>query len=247
MCSARGSDHGVGPTLAVTLRSELELEVGKIFADKWAKRDGTTVPEADDLRLANDAVLLDATVLYADLTGSTVMVDRQNPHLAAEVYKAFLHCAAKIVRAEGGTITAYDGDRIMAVYIVGAKNTAAVRTALKISWAIREIVNPGLKRQYPDVTLTVRHVVGVDTGNLWVARTGVRGANDLVWVGPAANYAAKLTELDAAYPSWITHRVYDSLLPDGKTGGDGRPMWEERTWTAMGGLRIYRSNWWWAV
>jgi class 3 adenylate cyclase len=231
----------------VTLRSDLELEVRKIFADQWSKRDGTSVPEADDLRLANDAVLLDATVLYADLTGSTAMVDQRKPHLAAEVYKAFLHCAAKVVRAEGGTVTAYDGDRIMAVYIVGAKNTAAVRTALKINWAVRDIVNPTLKKQYPDLTLAVRHVVGVDTGNLWIARTGVRGANDLVWVGPAANYAAKLTELDAVYPTWITHRVYDSLLPEGKNGSDGRPMWELRNWTAMGGLRIYRSNSWWPI
>lgn len=231
----------------MTLRSDLELEVGKIFADQWSKRDGATVPDSVDLRLANDAVLLDGTVLYADLTESTAMVDQQKPHLAAEVYKAFLHCAAKVVRAEGGTITAYDGDRIMALYIVGAKNTAAVRTALKINWAVRDIVNPGLKKQYPDVTLAVRHVVGIDTGNLWIARTGVRGANDLVWVGPAANYAAKLTELDAAYPTWITHRVYDSLLPEGKTGSGGRSMWEQQTWTAMGRLRIYRSNWWWKI
>jgi class 3 adenylate cyclase len=52
---------------------------------------------------------------------------------AAEIYKTFLHCAAKIIRSEDGVITAYDGDRIMAVFIGNAKNTSAVRAALKNS------------------------------------------------------------------------------------------------------------------
>jgi len=80
------------------------------------------------------------------------------------------------------------------------------------------------------------------------ARTGVRGDNDLVWVGRAANYAAKLTELPADHPSWITGDVYDAMHADVKSGGDPkRSMWEERSWTAVGGLRIFRSNWWWLV
>jgi len=33
------------------------------------------------------------------------------------IYKTFLHCAAKIIRSHKGVITAYDGDRIIAVYI----------------------------------------------------------------------------------------------------------------------------------
>ena len=35
--------------------------------------------------------------------------------------------------------------------------------------------------------------VGIDTSELFVARTGIRRANDLVWVGRAANHAAKLS------------------------------------------------------
>ena len=33
--------------------------------------------------------------------------------------------------------------------------------------------------------------LGIDTSKLFVARTGIRKSNDLVWVGRAANYAAK--------------------------------------------------------
>jgi len=37
--------------------------------------------------------------------------------VAAEIYKTYLHCAAKIIRSEGGSITSYDGDRIMGIFI----------------------------------------------------------------------------------------------------------------------------------
>lgn len=93
---------------------------------------------------------------------------------AAEIYKTFLHCAAKILRDAGGAITAYDGDRVMAVFIGNPKNTPAARAALKINYAMTEIVRPALKRQYPNDTYDPKHVVGIDTSELFIARTGVR-------------------------------------------------------------------------
>lgn len=231
----------------MALLDDLKSEVAKIFRESWTERDGRVVPDTESLKLGNDAIKLTATVLYADLTGSTKLVHGYKPHFAAEVYKSYLHCAAKISRSEGGEITAYDGDRIMAVFVGDSKNTSAARAALKINYARTYIVNPAIDAQYPKVTYRVSSAVGIDTSSLYVAKTGIRGSNDLVWVGRSANYAAKLTELDSDYPTWITDEVYRKLTAPLKTGSDGRSMWEARTWTSMGGLRIHRSNWWWKV
>ena len=182
----------------MTLGNDLNSEVRKILRERWTTRQGRVVPDPEALKLGNDAVLLDGTVLYADLNGSTNLVDSYKPSFAAEVYKCFLTCAARIVRAGGGEITAYDGDRIMAVYIGDRKNTDAARTALKINYAVREIINPAIRDQYPNDRYAVSHVVGIDTSKLFVARIGVRGDNDLVWVGRAANYAAKLSDRSGA-------------------------------------------------
>src|SRR5438093_618003 len=89
-----------------TLGQQLDQEVEKIFRESWSVRDGQKVPESEDLQLGNDAVRLDGTVLYADLDGSTDMVNKKKSEFAAEVYKSYLHCAAKIIRDEGGVITA---------------------------------------------------------------------------------------------------------------------------------------------
>ena len=74
------------------------------------------------MALGNDAVILDGTVLYADFDGSTELVNTKKPEFAAEIYKSFLACAARIIRHRGGSITGYDGDRIMALFIREAKN-----------------------------------------------------------------------------------------------------------------------------
>jgi len=91
------------------------------------------------------------------MADSTSLVAGKTKQFAAEIYKTFLHCAAKVVRAEGGTITAYDGDRIMAVYMGKGKNTSAVRTALKIHSAVLHIVTPAIRANYAAKLTTLPH------------------------------------------------------------------------------------------
>lgn len=216
----------------MALKEDLEAAVAKIFRDPWTERDGRVVPAPTDLGLGNDAVKLDATVLYADMADSTKLVDSKRASFAAEIYKSYLTCAAKIVKHEGGTITAYDGDRIMAVFLGDYKNTTAVRTALRINAAVINIINPALAKQYPNSDYRVRHHVGIDTSSLYVSRIGVRNDNDLVWVGRAANYAAKLCAIKEYNATFITEEVFKMLHESAKYGGDPRQlMWTERQWT----------------
>lgn len=191
----------------MAIREDIIDKVAEIFRAAWTERDGYVVPEPDSLTLDNDAVNLNGTVLYADMAESTNLVDSKKNSFAAEIYKTFLNCAAKVIRDEDGEITAYDGDRIMAVFLGDGKNDRAARAGLKINNARIEIIDPAIQAQYPKSTYRLKHKVGIDTSSLFVARTGVRGANDLVWVGRAANHAAKLCTFSAEYPTRITSEV----------------------------------------
>lgn len=225
------------------LADDLKSEVQTIFRSQWSTREGEVVPDTPDIKLGNDGVKLDATVLYADIDGSTNMVDSKMAEFSAEVYKSYLLCASRIIRSEGGAITAYDGDRVMAVFIGDRKNTSAVRCGLRIKSAVLEIINPALKNQY-DSDFKLKQVVGVDTSTLLVARTGIRGSNDLVWVGHSANHAAKLSSIsEQPYATFISAEVYDNMNEVVKLT-DGKNMWEKRTWQ---GRSIYRSSWYWSV
>jgi len=228
------------------LDSSLEEYVKDVFSKAWNKRDGQKVPVSEDIKLGNEAVLLEGTVLYADLDGSTNLVDNFKPYFAAEIYKTYLYCAAKIIRQFGGTITAYDGDRIMAVYIGNYKNSSAAKTALKINYAVSKIINPAIKIHYKSEYM-IKQVIGIDTSKLFVVRTGIRGSNDLVWVGRAANYAAKLTALSSDFPTRITNTVFNKLNKEAKYSDDNTLMWEKVNWDTMNDMTIYRSSWYWKL
>jgi class 3 adenylate cyclase len=206
------------------------------------------VPDPDDLTLDNTSVHLDrATVLYADLAGSTRMVDGHKWHFAGEIYKNYLYCASRLIWNEGGEITAYDGDRVMGVFIGDNQSTSAAKCALKINYSVRETINPSLKAQYPSSNFSVKQCIGIDTSEVYVSRTGVRGDNDLVWIGRAPNYAAKLTELSELGSTWITEAVFDRLNKEAKYASDGRLMWEKGSWTPMSNHTIYLSTWQWPI
>jgi class 3 adenylate cyclase len=233
----------------MALADEFKTQVLSTFQGQWDVREGKVVPTPKDLVLGNEAIHFErATVLYADLVASTALVDTTHWFFSAEVYKSYLHCVAKLVRAEGGTITSYDGDRLMGVFIGDSQSTDAARCALKINYAVKNIVTPAIKTQYVSSSYQVKHVVGIDTSQIHVARTGVRGDNDLVWIGRAANYAAKLTQLRLEPATWITKAVFDKLAHKSKYGGNPETlMWKKWNWSQMNNIEIYSSTWWWVV
>jgi class 3 adenylate cyclase len=232
----------------MSLENEVNTEVSAIFRSPWTRRVSETVPESNDIQLGNDCVTLDATVLYADLVDSTDLVDTFKADFAAEIYKAYLATASRIVRARGGSITAFDGDRIMGVFIGGVKNSQAAKAALQLNWAVTKIINPAIKKQYPNTSFQLRHVAGIDTGPLLVARTGIRGSNDLVWVGAPANHAAKLCAVrEGKHTTFITAAVYGKLRASSKLGGNPkRDMWTKVLWPERG-ASIYGSEWIWKL
>jgi class 3 adenylate cyclase len=137
------------------LKEDLTAEVKNTFSKQWETQTTSDVPDPEDLRLNDNHAkdLESATILYADLDGSTNMVDKYTWSFSAEIYKTYLRCAAEIIRSEKGVISAYDGDRVMGVYTGSTKNTSAVKAALKINWAVEEIIRPAIKNQYPDKEL----------------------------------------------------------------------------------------------
>ncbi len=227
------------------LADEIQREVQKIFSDQWTTRSGQIVPEPENIKLGNEAVEFETpAILYADLTGSTALVDGRDWRFAAEIYKSYLYAAARIVRHMGGKITSYDGDRIMAMFIGDSPCTSATKAGLKINHAVLDIINPALKAQYPNSGYSIRQVVGIDTSPIRAARTGVRGGNDIVWIGRCANYAAKLTELKLAERTWITQAVFDRLHHSAKfADANQTPMWKGYKWSENGDKQIYGSTW----
>ncbi|MCD7111662.1 adenylate/guanylate cyclase domain-containing protein [Rhizobium sp. DKSPLA3] len=228
----------------MTIADDIKGNASTTFGSKWTVRDGTTVPAPADLKLSNDAVHLKrATILYADLDGSTNLVENKNWMFAGEVYKTFLYAASRLIRRHDGTVVSYDGDRAMGIFISDNQSNDAVSCALEINYAIKNIVQSEMGKGWK-TDFNIRHVVGIDTSEIRAARTGVRGDNDIVWIGNAANLAAKLTALTSDNPTWITKRVYDYIKDNQKLGPNGENIWKKWSWSQHNNDEVYSTTYW---
>jgi class 3 adenylate cyclase len=233
----------------MSLKDDIEKEVRAIFKNRWEVRDGKVIPDDSSLTFKNEAIKITAAVLYADLADSTKIVKTNDALTAAEIYKSFLYSTCKVIRDNGGEITAFDGDRVMAVFMNDLPNTRAARTALHINYVIKEIVQKEFKSQYPDSKYEFNYGIGIDQSDLHIAKTGVRGANDLVWVGNAANIAAKVSAIrNSSFKVLLTESSYNSLHDSSKMSkqSPSRNMWTSYYDKNLD-LMLYGSNWTWAI
>lgn len=237
----------------MALLDEVNEAVDQIIAARWETRDGQIVPESEDVRFLGDAVKLEATFLYADLGKSSTLATAVKKHLASEIFQAYLNTASRVIRAKDGAIRSFDGDRVLAVFIGDSKNTRATDCGLKLNYVVQKVLQPKFANAYEAIkngSYSFLHGVGIDAGEVWAIRGGVRNNSDLLFVGTPANIAAKLSAIregDGVNYCFITDRVFNGMNDSSKyaQSGDrkGEIMWAQRTWSGLPGQQLYRSSW----
>jgi class 3 adenylate cyclase len=230
----------------VAIAEDVVAGVAGVLAPEWNSRNGVVVPRTEDIALRDGAVMLDATYLYADMADSTGLAQNYKDFAVAKVIRCYLNAAARLIRAQGGHIRGFDGDRVMGIFVGDAKNSQAAKAALNINWAVSHVINPQLKAKWAEFKWEMDHGVGIDTGSAMLVRGGVHGENDIVSIGGAPNIAAKLSEVRAGSSIHISEGVY-SMLNETSKYADGRDMWSYAGTQTFGGkyVRYYGTSYWW--
>jgi adenylate cyclase len=233
------------------LADDISAAVTSVVGSNWDIRKGTVVPTTDDVKLGNGAVEVDAVYLYADLADSTGLARDFTRTTAAKVIRAYLDATCRVIKARGGQIRSFDGDRVMAVFMGNSKNSDAAKCGLQIHHVVEKIVRPKVEANLSSITtkgFQIKHCVGIDSGTALIVRGGVRGHNDLVSIGRAPNVAAKLSDVrNGLYRTYITEPVFKKLLDTSKytSGPDKKLMWEGPFTREVGGekITVYKSTW----
>ena len=246
-----GNDYfGLRGRAAMADADKIRNDIRLLLRTPWDERSGIVVPETQDVTLARGAVNLEAAFLYADMADSTWFAQHWTREATAKVIRAFLNASTQVIRDEGGAIRSFDGDRVMAIFVGDGKCSLAARCALKINYAVTNIVHGELKSYYTDYGTSrgIGHCTGIAVGDAMIVRGGVFGHNDLISVGSAPNVAAKLSALRTGAPTYVTEAVYTQLDQASRVGSDGRNMWVAETRSIAGAhMRLYRSTYWWEL
>lgn len=230
-----------------TAIKEFESKIFQILYADWDTQKARVVPKTEDVKQYNGAKKLDATYLYADMADSTLLVKRFEPEMAARIIRAYLRIAVDCIRAKGGHIRSFDGDRVMGIFVGDRRRNDAVDAAFNISWVVKKTLNSKLdtKLWNSQEKWKVSHRVGIDDGETFIVRGGARNNSDLVSIGDAPNIAAKLSGIrDNPGSITITSRVYDHLCERNLKNGE-KSMWVKRTDSVVGphSVRTYNSSW----
>lgn len=226
---------------------DYSADVKTILNAPWKDKVGKKVPTTDGVQLAGGATKIEATYLYADLARSTEIVRKLDNRIAAKLIKSYVQVAVNLIKANGGSVMSFDGDRVLGVFAEGAKNTNATRCALNIHYVLEQIIDPIFKDKYPGSLyefFPLRHGIGIDSGKVWIVRAGARGDNDLVSIGNAANKAAKLSDIrNGPFGIYISENVRNYILDEVVFSYSGFDMWTKSQVLLAGELHtIYKSN-----
>jgi adenylate cyclase len=154
----------------------------------------------DDLRLGG--VRRDCTVLFCDLRGFTKFAEGLEPDLVIGVLNRYLGLMSDEIMEQGGTLVAYMGDGIMAVFGAPIQQADHADRALL---AARRM----LKQKLPEFNAWVREQalgddfeigIGLHSGEVMSGQVGSERRIEYAAIGDTTNTAARLEEMTKVTP-----------------------------------------------
>ncbi|MHA7278880.1 adenylate/guanylate cyclase domain-containing protein [Arthrobacter sp. MDT2-2] len=212
------------------------------------RNDGAIESVPDPSKMGySEGLYLPSTYLYADMANSSGLVAISPPDTVARVMKAYLSVSTRIIRENHGHIRSFDGDRVMGVYAGTGRYDRAVKSAMQIKWAMRNLVEPAISKQFNSIRTNgwqLRHGCGIASGKSLLVRAGFRGSDDMISIGLAPNLAAKFSdERQGKYSTLIEANTYKKLTESWRTS-KGADMWKGPFTYSMAGKNYsyYKSS-----
>lgn len=195
--------------------------------------------------MRDGSVEVDAIFMYADLAGSSVLAEKCPWSTTAKIIKSYLLCATRLIRYYKGHIRSFDGDRVMGVFI-GEDADTAVSCARQIDWCVTNIVATTSNAHFKSIqdnAIRIKHCIGLDFGKARAVRAGIRDNSDLIWIGKAPSFAAKLSDVrDFPNEIYASSRIFNRLSREQKIV-NGNNIWISKNFTFAGASEtVYCTN-----
>jgi adenylate cyclase len=211
--------------------------------------------EQRDIPLGNKAAKLEATALFIDMRQSSNIANAFRLQTAAKMVKGYFDGAIRIIGENGGQVRSFDGDGMLAIFVGDLRFYFSVGAAMQVEWFVSNILQPRLERYFENNRAAMGQSLGFEIGcglddsSIFAVRVGLRGKNDVAWVGKGTNTAAKLaSKVSQPHSIGITREIYDRLDVSYKYDRDGTPMWSEENFEEIGSLtRAIRTTNYWSV
>ncbi|OAV63261.1 Adenylate cyclase 2 [Bacteroidales bacterium Barb6XT] len=216
------------------LKEDIINKAKEIESSEFEVEQISSIPTIDisELTFGCTGLEFESAVLYIDMRGSTIMLEKCQKRVVAGILMIYYHTIVKIAKTTGGEIRSFNGDSLLVFYQGTTKGTLsnAVKAAMQMRYAITELVNEQLKR-YTDINFGI----GIDYGKVLATKVGVGRSDvtkDLIWIGSAVNKSVKISD-ECKNPTYvgISEFVYNNLEDYVKYGTEKNSRGQVDIWT----------------
>lgn len=230
-------------------KAELTALVDGDMAGSYETSAPRGIPKPADIGLGKKAAKLEATSLFIDVRQSSDITNTFRRQTAAKMLKSYYDGAVRIIGSHDGEVVSFNGDGMLALFIGGSRTTQAVDSAQQVDWFIAHILWPKFNRYFDGneaargQRLNFSVGCGIDDGGIYAVRIGIRGTNDIAWVGRCTNTSAKLSNILHRPANIAVTRAAYSRLRRPMRYSAGQHMWSEEKFETFGGTtRAYRTT-----
>jgi adenylate cyclase len=239
----------------MTLLEDLRTKVSGYLQGDYETFKPQGVPLPEDIPLGNKAAELDATALFIDVRQSSDITNTFRRQTAAKMMKAYFDGSVRIINANDGYVRSFNGDGMLALFTGDSRSSNAVKAAMQVKWFVQEVLSPQFRRYFANNMSAIGSALdfnigaGLDEGTIFAVRVGIKGTNDVAWVGRCSNTAAKLSSVTKPPRAIaITRAVYERLKDDRKYS-KGDHMWSDEAYREFGGVNraLRTTSYWWSI
>lgn len=238
----------------MALLDDLKTSVSGYLAGTYETYEPKDVPLPEAIGLGNKAAKMTATALFIDVRQSSDITEAFRLQTAAKMMKAYFRGAVTVVNANDGYVRSFNGDGMLAFFMGDRRSTNATTAAMQVRWFVDEVLRPQFRTYFEKNAKALGNALdfsigcGLDDGDIFAVRVGIKGTNDVAWVGRPTNTAAKLASFPEPNRVRVTRAVYQRLQANRKKQGE-KSIWSAEAMTKIGGVsRGYRwSTWRWKI
>ena len=181
--------------LETVARQQLQLAATQRLLRRYAPAAVASRIESGDAETVGAPQRLRVTALSSDVAGFTALADRLDPESLSQIINEYVATMSAVVEGEGGVITEFAGDGLMAIFGAPEQIEPAVQVqrALAVAEAMHQRLaelNDSWFRLGIEQPLKVR--IGINTGVLSVGTFGSDGRATYTAIGLQMNIAARI-------------------------------------------------------
>jgi adenylate cyclase len=185
-------------------------KVEKTFSRYVSQDVATTVMDGTKSGLGGSHV--EATVLYADITGFTRLSEKLEPEALNKLLNDYFTLIDKIANDHKGHIDKYIGDCAMILFGAPVHDEEHGLNGINCGIEIQRAVTKYNHKRRNQGEITVGFSVAINSGVMLAGNMGSERRMEYTVIGSAVNLAARLSSIATTGQVLVTRDLHDSLL-----------------------------------